>query len=373
MRILYITTGGAPKDTDFLKGILDSGHELHYVSMRTIGLSLSVEGAYNYCLDDEIVREDSWLKSTIFKHFLTFLKFRKLVKTIQPDIIHAGVVQGPGLMAVASGFKNILLMPWGSDILIHPKRSILFRSITKFVLKRVKLITCDAETVKNEILNISRIPEERIKVIPWGVNIENFKPSPDKRAAVRKELGLKNENLVLIMTRWFRAVYAIEDFLSALPEVIQNNSNAVALLAGSGPLENNLRQKTKELGIENNVIFLGSIPNESLPRYLNAADLYVSTSLSDGTSISLLEAMACELPVVVTDIKANAEWINDNINGYITPIKNPKILTNTLINAIKNKNLWQNMGHANRALVIKKANWKNNFSEIESLYNQINL
>lgn len=371
MKILYVTTGGAPKDQDFLKGILDSGHELHYVTMRKIGLDLSLERAHNYCLDDEIVREDSWIKTTIFKHLLTFLKFRKLVKTIQPDIIHAGVVQGPGLMAVASGFKHILLMPWGSDILIHPKRSLLFRLITSFVLKKAALITCDAETVKNEIINIAKIPEERIKVIPWGVNIENFKENQDNRIAVRNELGLTNQNLVLIMTRWFRPVYAIEDFLSALPEIIHNNPKVIAILAGSGPLENYLRQLTIELEIDKNVIFLGSITNANLPRYLNAADLYVSTSLSDGTSISLLEAMSCELPVIVTDIKANTEWIEDNINGYIAPPGNPKLLSSKITLAINNELAWKEMGKSNRLLVINKANWKNNFDEIESLYHQI--
>ena len=104
MKILYVTTGGAPKDQDFLKGILDSGHELHYVTMRKIGLDLSLERAHNYCLDDEIVREDSWVKTTIFKHlsyqlpyyyqclifiyYLTFLPKNFLLKNIKKICIY---------------------------------------------------------------------------------------------------------------------------------------------------------------------------------------------------------------------------------------------------------------------------------------------
>ena len=99
-----------------------------------------------------------------------------------------------------------------------------------------------------------------------------------------------------------------------------------------------LKAKTEKLGVKEYVKFLGKIRHRDVAKYLEASDIYVSTSLSDGTSASLLEAMALSLPVVVTDIPGNREWVKNGWNGFLFPAKNPEKLAEKVVVLAKDKN-----------------------------------
>ena len=129
-----------------------------------------------------------------------------------------------------------------------------------------------------------------------------------------------------------------------------------------------IESQVRNLGIEQYVRFLGTVPNEELPAYLNAADLYVSTSDSDGTSTSLLEAFACGLPAVVTDVPANLEWVQDGVNGGVTPRRNVASTANSIVKTLNDTKGRQNMGQRNLKLARKRANWDHNFERLEEIY-----
>ena len=128
---------------------------------------------------------------------------------------------------------------------------------------------------------------------------------------------------------------------------------------------------SNELGIGEKVFFPGWIDKKEMSNYLNAADIYVSTSFSDGTSCSLLEAMACSLPVVVTNIEGNLEYITDGENGYLVPIQNSKILAKRLLGLLNNKSLRRKMGIRNQKITQEKADWDKNFTKLEELYMEL--
>jgi glycosyltransferase involved in cell wall biosynthesis len=102
--------------------------------------------------------------------------------------------------------------------------------------------------------------------------------------------------------------------------------------------------------------------------YLNAADIYISTSLSDGTSCSLLEAMACRLPVVVTDLPAIREWVKDDVNGYLVPSENSAALAERIVTLLGNEPLRDQMGTRNLVIAQERADWERNFSILEEIY-----
>ena len=125
------------------------------------------------------------------------------------------------------------------------------------------------------------------------------------------------------------------------------------------------------LNLDEYVYFAGFVPNDELPLYLNDSDLYVSPSLSDGTSASLLEAMACGLPVVVTDVPAILEWTTPNHNGIIVPRQNTTALAEGLIRILKDKTARVEMGERNQTLVRERADWDKNFADFQALYDQL--
>jgi glycosyltransferase involved in cell wall biosynthesis len=116
------------------------------------------------------------------------------------------------------------------------------------------------------------------------------------------------------------------------------------------------------------VKFEGWVDHDELPGWLASSKVYVSTSLSDSLAISNLEAMACGIFPIVTDIPSNREWIEDGENGFIVPTDDPEILAQRMVEAMGNEKIREKAGIHNRRIVGERANWNKNMMEIEELY-----
>ncbi len=303
-----------------------------------------------------------------FLSFQTALHLKKWLKHIQPDILHTGWITDMGFIGALSGFKPILSMPFGSDILIRPYQSISSKWIARFTLRRADMIYCDCELVKNKVIELSRCTPKKIFVLPQsGTDLNIFRPL-NTHSLIREKLGWKNKE-ILIMTRQFEDIYGIDYFIEALPAVIRQRPSVRVILVGAGPMENAYRNKITKLGLDNYIHFAGWVDDRAMAEYLNAANIYVTTSLSDGTSASMLEAMACGLPVVVSDAPVYFEWVEDGVNGFIVPRCDSVTLAKRLIQLIDNKHLQQSMGTRNLKIAQEKADWEKNFDVLENAYN----
>lgn len=116
------------------------------------------------------------------------------------------------------------------------------------------------------------------------------------------------------------------------------------------------------------VQFLGRVPHEEMPDLLSQSDIYVSTSRYDGTSVSLLEALASGAFPVVTDIPSNREWIVDGCNGFLVSEEDEKLLARRIVQAIRNHGLWEEAYEINRRIVKERAYWKENIKRVTELY-----
>lgn len=291
------------------------------------------------------------------------------VRKIKPDIVFSQGIQAHGLFAVLSRVRPILLMPWGSDWAINANKSAILRLLSRYVINHVHLIQIDCEVGKSVILELSggKVKSEGIWVFPQGIELDIFKPMREIRKPLRQELGWINKK-VLIMTRHLKPVYGIDIFLKALNRIIQQDQDIRAVIVGDGPLEHELKNLSFSLGLKDFVKFIGRINREELLNYLNAADIYVSTSYSDGTSLSLLEAMAVGLPVVVTDVPANLEWVRDGHNGFIAKRGDPENVKEAILKLLTNVNLWSVFGERNKKIAKEKANWNNNFRKFVRMF-----
>jgi len=148
-------------------------------------------------------------------------------------------------------------------------------------------------------------------------------------------------------------------------------SNVKFIIKGSGPLEGYLGNLTKRLGISEYVRFVGLVPHSEMAKYLAAADIYVSTCFVDTTSVSLLEAMACGLAPIVTDIPGNRDWIKNSENGLLFPPKNPTALAEKAIQLIENEDLRKSFGKNCFQIVKQKASWKDCVSKMERIYRSL--
>lgn len=368
MKIFYLTNGESVHDERFLKKMIEQGYEIYLISYSKDKIPKEIPGLKKV-IHKSLV--PSFIPFSIYLNYFPFgfCHLKYLLWKHKPDILHAGWVQHYGFISALSCFHPLVIIPWGSDILIEPHKSILHRLLTKYSLNRADMISCDAEFVKDEIVRISGYPEEKIVVFPQGIDQKKFNKDVDGKR-IREKLGWMDKK-ILIMARTFKPVYGIEYFLQAMTEVVKKVPEVRVLMCGDGPLKDEFFDFAAKNSLTEYINFEGMVDNDDLPKYYNAADIYVSSSLSDGTSLALLESMACGLPCVVTDVPAILEWVKDGENGFVVPRKDSKILAERLIELLRNDDMRKVFGLKNFAIAKERANWDENFMKLVDIYNKL--
>jgi len=296
------------------------------------------------------------------------LEIALLLRKIRPDIIHAHYLGHFGILAGLygrlSGFSPIVLTVWGSDVVIETigwKRWLI-----KHALERADLITCDADHMVERLVALGA-NREKIELIYFGTDTHKFSPGQGGKK-LKEKLGILNSP-VIISLRSLKPLYDVESLIKAIPLVIREVPKAKFVIADDGKQKEYLNNLAISLGISENIRFVGFISSDELPQYLNMADIYVSTSLSDaGLAASTAEAMACGLPVVITDFGDNRKWVEDGVNGFIVPLRDPETLASRIIYLLRNKDDRIKFGWVNRQIIEERNNYEKEMKKVAELY-----
>jgi len=260
-------------------------------------------------------------------------------------------------------------MSWGSDVLVEAERGPIARWVTRFAVRHADRIVCDCRTVRDRVVGRWGYPAERVIVFPWGTDLDRFRPAPSA-LGLRRRLGWEGKPVV-IHTRAFERIYGIETLIESIRRVAERNPEVRFLLLGDGSLRPRIERFIRGHRLEGGVHLAGRVPHESLPDHFNESDVYLSCSLSDGTSVSLLEAMACGLPVVVSDLPSNREWVQPGANGWLFPKGNAAAAAEAILAACGDTAHREQMKMANRALVEERADWAGNSRLLLQVYEQL--
>jgi glycosyltransferase involved in cell wall biosynthesis len=160
----------------------------------------------------------------------------------------------------------------------------------------------------------------------------------------------------------------VDVLAKAFVTVAGRRSDVDLLLLGGGSQGQAIRQILERGGVLDRVTFAGQVSQSDLPRYYQMADLYVSPSHVDGSSVSLMEALACGLPVLVSDIPANTEWVTDGADGWLFPDGDADALAAKILAAIENRKTLPKIGRAARLTAEVRADWKKNFQTLLETY-----
>ena len=368
MRICFLADGYSIHTIKWVNYFAQRGHEVHLIATRT------GEGYFPAVRVYPLIRLTPylWTITKFISGIIWIFQVWWLVRKIKPDILNAHYITRIGYMAVATRFHPLILTAWGSDILIDIKRNSLWRIFTKYTLRKADaLIFAAPHMVETAITLAGDIIRDRIYRDNFGnIDLEKFNPTK-KNWDVREELNLNNDCILIISTRNLNHVYNVETLIKAVPIVVEKVPETYFIIIGDGEERGKLERLAKELKIKENIRFLGVKPHEELPRYLASANIYVSTSLSDGTSVSLLEAMGCGLVPVVTDIPANQGWVKQGVNGFIIPPKDYSALAKKIIYLLDNEKDRKKFGIASRRLVEEKADYYKQMTEIEKIYEDL--
>jgi glycosyltransferase involved in cell wall biosynthesis len=288
-----------------------------------------------------------------------------VIREIKPDILHAGPIQSCALLGALSGFRPLVSMSWGSDLLKDAERNALYRWATRYTLSRSDVLVGDCAPVRRAAIQYG-MPDERIVTFPWGVDLEHFQPAGEQQSF--DGVAAQEPPFTLLSTRIWEPLLGVDLIAQAFTQAARQRPDLRLVLLGNGSLAGQLRQTFGQAGVSEQVICPGQVGLDSLPRYYRAADLYVTASHSDGTSISLLEAMACGKPALVSDIPGNREWVTEGEQGWLFPDGDASALEQGILRAMDQPERLAEMGRNARRLAEQRADWDKNFLKLLDAY-----
>ncbi len=242
------------------------------------------------------------------------------------------------------------------------------RLIYRYISRRSNLVAVSYD-LKQFLIDEIGIKSERIEVLPNGIDIDKFKPLQSVRVDARKELGIKNGQILIGAIGNLYPVKGHNYLLDAASRVCSKHPDAVFMIAGRGRLESDLKSQAKNLGIESNVRFLGF--RDDVHRLLQAMDVFVMSSLSEGLPVSILEAMASRTPIVTTDVGGISEVIMQGKTGYLVLSQSADSLAEGLMKCISEQELANEMIERAYELVVSKHSLLSMLNEYEKLYKRI--
>lgn len=361
MRILYFSRDYTPHDHRFLSALAGTEHEVYYLRLERRG------SAQEDRMLPEGVRWVPWAggqRPFRWRHLPRLLtSLRKVLREVRPDVVHAGPLPTVGFLAALSGFHPLVAMSWGSDLLLEAESNPADRRRTAFTLRRTDVFVGDCQAVADKAAGYG-FPGERMVTFPWGVDLAHF--SPEGGWELRERYGWADAFVVLHLRSW-EAVYGVDVFAEGFARAARQRPELRLLMLGNGSLAAEVRKRLLPAGLER-IHFGGQVTFDRLPDFYRAADLYVSASHSDGSSVSLMEALACGVPALVSDIPGNREWVREGEQGWLFPDGDAQALAEGILRAVEKREALGRMGERARALAETRADWSKNFEKLLAAY-----
>ncbi|MFQ5922045.1 MAG: glycosyltransferase family 4 protein [Anaerolineales bacterium] len=360
MRVLYISRGGNPHDHRFLSALAETEHEMYFLPLESTAaverplLPRNVEIL-------EGLRHSDGSGSSGATHDARSLKH--ILDEIQPDLVHAGPMQSGAYLAAQCDWHPLVSMSWGSDLLVDAEGG-EGREVAEYALKRSDVLVCDCETVRQAAVELG-VPDNHVVVFPWGVDLERF--SPGQEGELRDELGWQDA-IILLSTRAWEPIYGADVIVKAFIQASRNEPSLRLVMLSEGSLRAGLLAELEGEGALGLVHAPGGIKPAGLPPFYRTADLYVSASHSDGSSISLLEAMACGVPALVSDIPGNQEWVIPERTGWWFEDGDADQLASWFVCAATARDQLPGMGSHAREVAEASADWNVNFGRLLEAY-----
>jgi glycosyltransferase involved in cell wall biosynthesis len=371
MRILYFSRDYTSHDHRYLQALAKTEHKVYYLQLERRGYTLE-----DRPLPSEI-EQVHWVggrgPARLRDGARLLLDLKRVIRQVKPDLIQAGPLQRAAFLVALTGFRPLLSMSWGYDLLVDANQNAAWRWATRYTLKHSTAMVGDCQTIR-QLAVAYGMPDERIVTFPWGIDLEHFTPHATPSPHVVE--GGNNEPsrpFVLLSTRGWEPIYGVDIIARAFVTAAQQCPDLQLIMLANGSLATTLRRIFARGNVEEQVLFPGQVKYADLPRFYQMADLYISASHSDGTSISLLEAMACGKPVLVSDIPGNREWVFPYTPpsphpfpqmgevGWLFPDGDADALAQAILHAVEQRHYLLEMGRRARALAEERADWKKNF------------
>jgi L-malate glycosyltransferase len=359
IRILFISNSSSIHARRWVRAFAERGYDVHLLSpvpwdersVKTHVLPLYPQGARNP-------------GSRTLRGIQNTIQARRFIKKLSPQIVHLHglfTAFGPDLMFTVFGQKNLVVSTWGSDILYGGEGSepIGSRMIKRFILRQARVVLATSKFQAG--ITAAYSPRDReVLITPFGVDLELFR----KYSAVR----IDSDTITLGFVKKLEKNYGPHVLLEAFRIAEENYKRIRLIFVGNGSMEDELKKRTKELGLETKVEFFGYVDNHLVPRYLNQMDIFVMPSFRETFGVAALEAQAAQIPVVASDIEGIRECVLNGATGYLVPPGDREQFARWIIKLIEDPSTRERMGIEGRKFVSEHYEWQRCVDRVEYIY-----
>jgi len=359
-RLLYASYGYSSHDHRFMSSAARAGWLVHHLRFDGGSSSLCAEPCPAGVLAEDWLGSHVRLDSKSHEQFVEAIV--KVADRVQPHVVHAGPLTTVAPVVASARLKPLLVMSWASDLLLDSPQSAQARQAAEWSISAASAVLVDAKSVADEAIAHGAQPD-LVSIVPWGVDLDRFPVRDPQR------LG---HPLRLLCLRSHEPLYDVGTLIEALAYVHARRGPIVELdIVGSGSLTSNLMGLADRLGVSHLIKWHGRVAEIDVANHLNGCHLHVSTSPIDGTSISLLQAMASGRPSVVVDNASNREWIEDGATGWLYEAGNASGLADCIFGACDALETFPQMGRAARDRVETDGDWTSNRLRVLDIYDRL--
>lgn len=353
MKIILLAGGlRGTHATRWANGLAEREVEVHFVTMQR----------RDYKLSSKVKLHLLPVRSPI-GYLANIFALKKLLDQIQPDLLNAHYASGYGLLARLCGFRPTLLSVWGSDVYDFPNKSRVHRWLLRKNLQFPEAIASTSHAMARQVRSIYEHPT--IHITPFGVDESLFRPLKCAQVGAHvvvigtvKTLSWKY-GIDTLIRAFVLACHAVEDRLDLRLEI-----------TGDGPDRKKLERMAIDLGVASKVTFHGAVSHELVSEKLSRLDVYVALSRLDSESfgVAIIEASACGLPVIVSDVDGPAEVMIDQKTAFIVGRNDVKAAAERIIELAEDRSLRSKMGDAGRKHVLENYTWSGSLIKMIEVY-----
>jgi glycosyltransferase involved in cell wall biosynthesis len=292
-------------------------------------------------------------------YFTYVPKLKKVIAEFKPDVVHAHYASSYGLLGSLCKFHPFVLSAWGTDVMKFPQESFMNKKIIRFNLKCADAVCATSDTINKCIQDIF---PRKVHVIPFGIDFEVFKPS-DK---------FKSKDMFVVgAIKSLEKVYNIDVLVKAFALLHSRHSNTKLLIVGDGTEKKNLTALAKQLQLGDSVEFAGRVPSKETPDHFNRLNCLVNISQRESFGVSVIEAMACKVPVVVSDTGGLKEVVNNGVTGICVEPGNVEQTSKAIEKIMEDKDFTHTMIEKGYESVKERFSWNDNLTSQIKVYESL--
>lgn len=294
-------------------------------------------------------------------YFFNARELRRELRSFQPDIINAHYASGYGTLARRARQHPVMLSVWGSDVYEFPLKSPIHRALVSKNLRKADSVASTSHVMAEQLRRVLGY-DRPVYITPFGVDCKLFSPH-------RQE----HQGFCIGLVKALEDCYGVSDLIDAFSLALERlpaEMDPRLVIYGKGSRRDALQRQIDEMGLSKRVLLCGTVPNTQVPEVMGRMDLFCLPSVSESFGVSAVEAMACCLPVIATDVDGFREVVDDGVTGYLIPARDPRAMADRICELAARPELREEFGSNGRERVLERFDFEKNVSDMEQYYHE---